>query len=415
MHRYLKNIDIKEFLLTFGCLVICNLETIVQNKLIINFFNVDEYGKWVLLLSIYSFISMLPFSAIDQGIIRIVSKYRNNIYSFVKYIIKLYMLFFIPYICIYLLSFYFEFNIEILSEHIIFFAFYTITEITKTTFIAINNSLRLRKENLMVRLCEIIFKILLLLIVNRYYKIDISIVLLIFVIINTFIILFLFNEYYKTSNSQYSIRFEKKETFDSLMKYSLPLIIWACFGWLQNMINKWYIEIYLDYESVAIYSVLVSLSYTVPYMLYTIIDNYISPIVFEKNKEIDKRNLCNYLFFISLLFSIYIIFINIFGKEIILIFTNSNYLIVNKYLLITSISSCIYVLALSSTIEILRRKETKKLLIPNIIPGMFILICSPFLIESKGLIGAIISYVVAQVIYSLFTFTIVFKKSNINE
>ena len=357
---------------------------------------------------------MLPFTAFDQGVNRVAAECKSNnqdrsLYNLISLVYGVgFFLYTILLGSVYLIQ---EENF-FASGCFIVFMFYTSSEIFKNIFILIDNAYRNRIRVFNIRLFELVSRCVLLFVLYRINAFTIFNVLLVLGLSNVCIIIY--QQLYFHMLSKLRLDENGKVLFNKILKFSLPLMTWAIFGWMQNMISRWYLDAFLDLNAVAMYSVLTSLSYFVPSAIYTIFNAYITPIVFEKNQSFSRAKLLKYMGAVGILELFYVVFVVIFGKYIILILTNSKYLPVVDYLPYTTISACLYVLSMLSTIEIFRRNETKKLLMSTIIPGLLMATVGFFLVKSFGFNGAVINYIMGQMVYAVFTSIVVFNKKNIS-
>ena len=168
------------------------LQGVIQNKIFSSFFDVSVYGEWALLTSLYTLISMIPFSAVDQGVYRLTptckdEKERKKLYGTVA------ILYFSCFLVYSLLFFggtiVFSEENFFLNEYVAFFLLYSFTEIIKNTFVAIYNVDRKRKKVLLVRTIGIVSRTALLVLLYMFGNFTIKNVLLILVVTNILIIL----------------------------------------------------------------------------------------------------------------------------------------------------------------------------------------------------------------------------------
>ena len=410
--KLLKNYSM-EFVLSTLAQCIYLFQSVVQNKIFTSFFPVSVYGEWSILISVYTLISMIPFSACDQGVYKIAYRYRekNNERELITSISITYVFGFIIYSLFFIVGRLFSVNAFFLKEYIFWFLLYAFTEIFKNSFIIIDNAYRNRRRVLTIRIFEFFMRIIVMLLfyLNDVFSIKAVLILMSF---TNFII--------------YGIQlpllrkikiFIEKQIFIVIWKeigdFSYPLLTWAVFGWMQNMISRWYLEACMDYNSVALYSVLTSISFFVPNMIYQIANSYIIPIVYSKGKGFTKKKLKKFVGFFSCIFMSYLIFICAFGKYFILIFSSDKYLSILKYLPLTTISSIVYILSMLSTIEIYRTGKTKKLLFSTITPGILMSTIGYLLIKYSGFNGAIINYMMGHFVYAILTFKVTFNKDNL--
>ena len=259
------NIHKKEFLLSGFAQIIYMSQTLFQNKIFAVSFDTDGFGRWSLLMSVYTLISMLPFTALDQGVYSIASEYRNigeekSFFSKVTFtylsIYAFYLLFAIFYVILGSIP---------IDISVTLFMIYTITEILKNTYTLIDNAYRNRVRVLVLRIVDFIFRISMFIAIAYLDCFTINNVMLILISTNILAIGIL-NGY--LGNFSISLFTEKySHFFKVVFKFSLPLLLWALFGWLQNMIGRWYLNVLVDESSVALYTMLISISYFFPYAI----------------------------------------------------------------------------------------------------------------------------------------------------
>lgn len=404
--------NLGEFILSTFTQFVYLFQSVAQNKIFTSFFPLTVYGEWSILISIYTLISMLPFSACDQGVFKIAYKYKEDkeeaeLYTSVSIV---YVIGFLAYLVIFLLGKFFIKKGVFFRNYIFWFLLYVFTEIYKNVFIIIDNAYRNRKRIFYIRTVEFIIRIFIMLLFYYFNIFSIKSVLILMVFTN---ILIYFIQSPLIRKIKIPMEFEKfKIIWKEIVRFSYPLLTWAIFGWMQNMISRWYLEIFMDYDSVALYSVLTSISFFVPNMVYQVANSYIIPIVYSKQKGFTEKKLKSYVIFFAALFSIYLLFVIFGGKYFILLFSSNRYLPILKYLPFTTFSSIIYVLSMLSTIEIYRSGMTKKLLFSTIFPGLLMSTVGFFLIKYMGFNGAIINYMMGHFTYAFFTFKVVFDKKN---
>ncbi|HEM5174606.1 TPA: hypothetical protein U1315_002108 [Streptococcus suis] len=175
------------------------------------------------------------------------------------------------------------------------------------------------------------------------------------------------------------------------------------------MIGRWYLDMFLDLEAVAAYTILTSLSYFVPNMVYTVCNAYIMPLVFSRTEKLTRKELGKYLAILSGFFAVYFISIVLLGRWLIILLADPKYLSILDYLPITTLSAILYVLAMSSTIEIYRRGETRKLLVSSIVPGAAMATIGFVLIKEFQFQGVVINYVMGHIIYTVLTMMVVLR------
>ncbi len=403
----------KELIVTTVAQGLYLLQNVVQNKIFTSCFDTAIFGQWSLLVSAYTLVSMLPFSAIDQGIYRNAYECRENGQE--KQLCSIAGVVYFPLFILYSIVFFAMNKVQganfFASGYGFFFALYAFSEILKNTFVLMDNAYRNRARVLIIRTFGITSRTILFLLCHFWIGLTLEAVLQILFVTNVVILLYQFRFIKQISFKP------DRESFIPILKrvvvFSLPLMIWAIFGWMQNMIVRWYLDSLLDLEAVALYSVLTTLSFFVPNAIYTALNAYVMPVVMAKNYVFTRKKLTIYLIAVFAAMMAYLILVCGFGKYLILLFADSKYLTILRYLPITTLSSIIYVIAMLSTIEIYRREKTKKLLVVNIMPGLITALLGYFLISRYALNGAVTTYVLGHLVYAVLAFIVVFNRKNI--
>lgn len=397
-----------EFIYSSGSQIILMLMLIFQNKILATNLDKESYGEFSLILSLYVLISMLPFTAFDQALSRMSYneigkngkiKYSNNVISVYLVLFFLYGL----------LAFFLNLIVSefILKKKIFLFFLYLISEVLKNTFFIIENAQRNRKKVFYVRLLDFLLRTIGLLVVFNLKKIGINPILLILGLSNLVSMLLLYGKVpkiWKELDVKY-IRY----IYIEVLKFSLPLMIWAIFGWIQNMANRWFLKLNLDSDAVAMYTILISLSFFVPNAFYGIINNFFMPYIFSRQEKTSYKLFKNYLLIAFTCLLLYFIFTIFFSDILVLILADSKYLEISKWIPWITLSSIIYIVAMLSTFEIYRCGNTKLLLLPTILPGILTGILGFFTVRYYGLKGAIFNYVLGQIVYSTIVLKISFK------
>ena len=73
--------NIQEVIITSLGQFLYLFQSLIQNKIFASYFETTVFGQWALLSSAYVFISMLPFTALEQGINKEATEVRKNGYD----------------------------------------------------------------------------------------------------------------------------------------------------------------------------------------------------------------------------------------------------------------------------------------------------------------------------------------------
>ena len=399
-----------EFFLTAGGNLLYLSQTVIQTKIFSTLFSTEAYGKWALLISVYTLVSMLPFSAFNQGVYRIAYKCRENKEEGQLYSCIIFSHFglFLFYSLLFLGLHQIQGDKYFAHDYSIIFCAYTFSEILKNAWVTIDNSYRKRKHVFKLRVIDLLSRLLLFYVLYYYKQFDIRNVLIVLIITNGFILL-IQRDYFRKLTFQIN-----NQTFKNITKeivlFSMPLLIWAVFSWMQNMISRWYLDEFMDIKAVANYAILTAMASFFPNIFYGIINSFVMPIVYAKQQKISRTLLLKFLGGILAVLLVYLVFVVFGGRYIITIFSDSKYIEVVNYLPLMTLTTIVYVTAQLSTVEVFRLGQTKRLLIPSILPGLFMATVGYFLIMKYSFEGAVANFILGQLIYSILTFSVVFKK-----
>jgi len=396
--------------------------TLVGGILLVKFLavtlSITDYGYYSLVASITALVVMLPFSALMQGVSRYVSIYKQKkeYDQFFIGTVLLHLSIIVIYIIIaVVVKYFYIFSKE--WEDIYFLVIgFTTSEIVKILLRTINNMNRERKNLSFSIFLEFGLKIGLLYLVHIKSMVSVSYVLDIFIIANIVSILIMLSKTKVNFSTSLSTR-KLKVIFLRIWIFSSPLAIWAVFGWLRDMSNRWYLDYFLTKEDVALFAMMSSIAMIAPTALAGLINGFLMPIIYQReNKErgYARKVLLKLLpiVFVVLLFSFIVTYY--FKDEIILLISDKKYLEISWMLPWMFLTFSVYSLAMMSTYEIFAHKKTKKLLYSSVVPGVVSIILGYFFIKYYGMNGALSNYIITYLTYSLLTFYVVYKywKSN---
>lgn len=410
----------KELLWTFLYQFITLLGRLLLIKLLAITLTKETYGYYSLITSITALVVMLPFSALMEGVTRYISIYKNKskYNEFFTVTILLHVAIVLIYICI---SIVFK-NVYSLSNEwnsiFYFIVLFSISEIIKILFRTINNTNRERKNLAISTFTEFSLKLSILYFLSINYTIDILYLLMVLIVSNMFSIIVMM---YKSRNFiglKYLHLKESKIFIYRIWLFALPLVIWAIFGWLRDMSNRWYLDYFLDKEQVALFAMMSSIAMIAPTALQGLVGGFFVPILYQKENE-NKGYVRGFLkklipiIFVFFIFSFFVTYI--FKNEIILLIADEKYLEISWMLPWMFLIFCMYVLSMMSTYEIFAHKKTKLLIWSSIIPGLVSIVGGYFLIKDFGIDGALYNYGITYGSYAILTFLVVFQYWRKNE
>jgi O-antigen/teichoic acid export membrane protein len=411
----------KELMWTFFDKLITLLGGLFLIKILAVTLSKETYGFYALITSVSALVIMLPFSALLQGVSRYISIYQQKLkYNkfFTVTLILFIVILFVYSILAMIFKSYIDVNSSWYNVFYIVFAF-IVSEIIKILYRTINNANRQRKNLVISLFLEFSIKLIILYYLYYIYNfISISNLLTIFILSNiiSIIIMQQMNKNIFDINT-FKIK-EAKVIVLRIFLFSAPLILWAVFGWLRDMSNRWYLDYFLDKEQVALFAMMSSIAMIAPTALSGLIGSYVMPILYQKENKI-KGYTRNLLF--KLLPKVLIVFIfsfiitYIFKNEIILIIADEKYLDISWMLPWMFLVFSIYSLSMMATYELFAHKQTKKLIFSSIAPGIISMICGYFFIKNYGIDGALYNYIITYLSYALLTFYVVFKYIKLNK
>ena len=401
----------KEFIYTFLFQFTSLVGGIVLIKLLAVYLPKEDYGYYSLINSIIAFVLMMPFTALLQGVNRYVSIYnqRNEFKEFLSSVLILFVTILLIYLIIFLIVYVLYSHIFFNWKDLIFYIIIlSISDVFKAFFYSINNAKRDRKNIFYAVCAEFSIKIIGVVILLHY--LNIKYVLLVFIIAQFLSIVIMY-----AKNKQYiEFRFTKKSKIYILrvFYFAMPLIVWAIFGWFRDMSNRWYLDYFLTKNEVALFAMINSIAIITPTALQGLIGGFFIPILYEKEnqeKGYTKKFLLKLLPVLLVLFLVSFVIVYFFKEQIILIIADKKYLEISWMLPWMFLIYSFYVIAMISTYEIFAHKQTKKLLIPTIIPGIVSIIGGYFLIKFYGINGALYNFTITYLIYSFMVFYVVIK------
>ncbi|MEZ7913417.1 oligosaccharide flippase family protein [Macellibacteroides fermentans] len=392
--------------------------TLVITKLISVYLTKEEYGFYALILSIFTLVSILPFTSLHTAIERYVIEYKRN-QSFEKKfvsLISIHSVFFFAYFLI----------LPFISSHLsndwrnilALLIFFIIARIYKALIVCIWNVERKRKIMLFARLVDMLIQIGIIILFISRFKLTVNIALVASIFGNTFTILvfiFSYRKLFTYENLNFKIF---GAVFSDILRYSLPLILWGVFLWAQNMVGRWYLEFFLNKTNVANYSIMTSLALIPGTAIIALVGQFVVPIVYTNESDnpgyisiINKK-----IFLISVVFWILVIIITYFFKDILIqVFLDKKYVDISWSLPILMIGTAIYSIGQVTIYEIYYYKKPNLLIAANILPGLFSVIFGYFIIKSHGYAGAIFTNVASYIISGLLTIFIVLRFGKTNK
>ncbi len=402
-----KKLYVQEALLTLLDKFVILLGNFVILQILAERLSKSGFGVFSLGISIFVFISMFPFTAIDHAVNRYYSIYQKkgiwlcalNAITFLFFILA------IIYCLIALIINGYVTPLISGLENIYPILFFSLTEIYRITLLNIENVQRNRAINLISNAFVYVMRILIIIYLFKENLLDITFIFWGFGLISLtnigFVLLSNFKDYvglFKNSIKE-NLRIGKE-----LLVFSLPIIIWGPFIWAQNMINRWLIDIYYEESIVAEFVAVNAVATLIPTAVFGVVWALMTPILYKKEDDksgaiLELNRWINSGFgfiliigFVACWLLSEFVFSYVFTK-----YSGSAWLLPYLYVPAAFIQWAAY-----SSSELYARLNIRSLLMPNIIPGLLaIIIGIPLVYFLDPLIGATVNAISTGFIYFL--------------
>lgn len=396
----------KELLLVALSQIIGLITSVIFIKLVSIYADVSEYGLYSLVLSITAFVALFPFTPFDQAVGRYISTYHDNNTYAENYTNILWIYFISMLIILFIFLVCYPFIKDLISEPIlkilnVVIAF-TVLNIFRTTILQIENFNRNRLIVLYSRIFEGIGRLVFVGFVILYTSLTAETILLIscaIFLINILWILFYRKENFILKGLQYDL---VKSNLKSFYEFSMPLLIWAVFSWLQLYTTIWALQYFATTQEVGYFNLINTIAVIIPAQLVGIIGTFIVPIMYQNEKKnfgYTKEKTKQILIYLSLIFS-GIFFIMLFAHQFIVgILASDQYIEYSWILPYLFLAASLSNIAVIFTYEFFVYKKTKELLPAQIIPSIIGVICAVILIQEYKILGALYTMLIISLSY----------------
>lgn len=389
-----------------------------------------EYGIYYLSLTGGVFINQIFFGPLGNGVSRflIIAESEDDLNSFFK------ASFIIIKKIIYLLSLLFFFSLIVLlikSEIkfiVLLFSTYISSIFTGFTSIifSLQNIKRERKIVAKFQIFEAIIKLTLVYVL--FVFIDKSANTVAVGVAISSLLVFVLQMFLLKKNGSFihfkSIDSNLKKWNDKIFIYSYPFAIWGLFTWVQISSDRWFLGLFSDTQSIAMYAVLFQIGYYPLTILMGYIVQIITPVLFTRAGDgLNKSMLKNSTFLnfrvatISIICTIIGFVLILFLQDyFIVIFTSPKYYSISHFLPYMVFSGGLFATSQILSLDFLAQLNVNKLMFIKISTAILGVVFSYFLIKSLGLKGAVYSNVLFSGVYLIVISTFVMiKYKNNNE
>lgn len=184
--------------------------------------------------------------------------------------------------------------------------------------------------------------------------------------------------------------------------FSMPLLLWAGFGWFRDMSMRWFLDVYTTKSEVAIFTALSSLAVIVPMIIQTIVGAYFIPVLYStqtnKEKEEAKKKLNDLVNILVILGILAFPLLYIFSGEIILLATDQKYVEYSWGIPWMFLSNYLYACGMVNASSLLMDFKAKKMMLPNVLSGLVVMLGGMF-VKDFGVHAAIVTYCISYCMY----------------
>ncbi len=387
----------------------------------------SDFGIYSLIITVIAFFGLIFYGPIQQGFLRFYYDYaeKNKSAIFIKLIYKILLISAGALFILSILSLIITNIFELKEYSLLFFlaGVYVFTFKINEFFNSALNLIRKRKVNSLLQGSEKIISIALLffLLINKYLTLVNVLTILISVTFIFSIVKYLFfNRYIPEENTldNISIKKSQSEIRAKVFKYIFPFLLWGLAGWLQQNGEKWIIANYLSTADVGIYAIMIALANALVLAPYNVINEFAMPIIYQQFSDLNnKQKVLTGRWYIRInMLLIFLISIGstavtyIWGKELIIIISNSSYAVYWKLLPLICLGLGLFLTGQAQTLLGLALNKPDKYIIPKIVIGIVSVALNIILINKFGLSGIAYTIIIIGLAYVIY---IAFVNKNI--
>lgn len=368
-------------------------------KLITNIASKDAVGTYLLASSFVALILTVSFSAIDQGLLRNASSYKDggNLKANFSALSVVYFVLAAA-ICFSLVLISIETSLlSDVDDVLVLTLIWLIFEAQKNLNLSTASALRSRATILGATILDYSVRFLAIqwYIANKVIAASDIVTCLV-------LASFLTTGFYLLRHRTHLGRFKLVNMSTSMKEallFSWPMLIWGFFGWLQNMSSRWLLNHFADIATVAEYGILVAIGTFPVTALVGIIVTYAQPIIYQEEDRSKYSSTAAVLKFAALLlpFCGVMIFVSlVWHKEIVALLTGPLYVSKSGFLPIIMAAVCFSSVCSVLSYAVYAQRRVATLLYANACPGAISLAVGFFLIQDFQFEGALATLVITH-------------------
>ena len=375
------------------------LLSFVLVKILTNNLSISSYGFLALILTLISFFTQVFLGGLNASFSRYYSisiadtnidGYANSLRKLVKYLVSILLTMIL--VLIVFDNIYYSSDLSIFIYAVAF----AMTAGYSSILNQILNIAKKRASSSISLILEISLKIFFIYLLIENYELSVDFIIITYLISSsiTLIIQHIFVTDLLSSQNNSSNEYD---CFRDIIKYAVPYIPWTLIIWLQQISDKWFLEIYTSRDDVGGFALLFQIGFVPLIFLFTTLNRLISPVIYN-NETFNSSNinttLYNYIVYITFALGLILVYLSWnFSTEIILLFSHPKFLSYASFLHLFILSGILFGLSEIFLLKMQSKMEVKLLNYVKSMLGLFGIIINFIGVYFYGFTGLVYSLV----------------------
>jgi O-antigen/teichoic acid export membrane protein len=373
-------------------------------KILTNNLSISNYGYLALILTLISFFTQVFLGGINASFSRYYSisisnvnikGYANSLRKLIKYLVSILFLIILVLFVIENISYSLDLKIFIYAVA------FAITAGYSSILNQILNIAKKRASSSISLVLETSLKIFIILMLIVYYELSVDLIILSF-LISSLVALMIQHIFVTDLLSANDNSGNNYDCFTDIIKYAVPYIPWTFIIWLQQISDKWFLEIYTSRDDVGGFALLFQIGFVPIIFLFTTLNRLISPVIYN-NDTLNSSNIntiiYNYIIYAAFGFGLILVYLSWnYSVDIILLFSHPKFLSYASFLHLFILSGILFGL---SEIFLLKMQSKMKVRLLNYVKsilGLFGITINFIGVYFYGFVGLVYSLVIFSLI-----------------
>ncbi len=376
----------------------------------------QDFGEYVLILTISALLGFIIFGPAQQGFVRFFYKsYEENtlpglISTFKKFIMTIAAVILISGITAYMLLF--INNAGSIKELVLYGSVFIVFSKVSEFYNVSLNIIRQRKLNSILQICEKTIVILCLSIMAYMKLMSLySVLIALSCIFGIFAVVkfYQFNKLTKEKflNTPKGTEASQPYNVKELLIYAAPFLLWGISAWLQQNGEKWIMVKYLSIIDVGLYGVLITVVNMLVATPNTLLNDFMSPIIFNKFANLSDKNMIKsgeqFIRITNLLIAGIVglsVVLTYFGGDMLIrLFSNKSYTSLSGLLPLFTVGTGLFYIGQTMCNKGMAFNKPKVYLLPKIILGVISIGLNFIFILKVGVSGVAYASIISSSVY----------------